>query len=265
MVAHTDSARRRVNLLWTGGWDSTFRLFDLVLTYGREVQPYYLIDSTRPSLAEELRAMRKLRQVLEERSPEAASLIAPTINADVEDIPPNPVTADHLRRLRERVDYLGPQYEWLARYTDQIGVDDLEMGIDWSEKWDTMCGDRNRRVEDDLGGYTAIVPEGPDSELQLLGRFRYPIVHMIKSDMEREAKERGFADLLEHTWFCHSPTRSGRPCGTCGPCRYTRKAGLARRLPRSADLRFTLYRLKYARDGIRRRLARLRPSQVRPT
>ena len=34
-----DSPRR---LLWTGGWDSTYRLLDLLLVQKQHVQPYYV-------------------------------------------------------------------------------------------------------------------------------------------------------------------------------------------------------------------------------
>ena len=37
---------RAVKLLWTGGWDSTFRLLQLLLLYEKKVQPYYIIDPT---------------------------------------------------------------------------------------------------------------------------------------------------------------------------------------------------------------------------
>ena len=38
-----------VNILWTGGWDSTFQLLSLLLLHGRKVTPYYLIDAERLS------------------------------------------------------------------------------------------------------------------------------------------------------------------------------------------------------------------------
>lgn len=34
------------NVLWTSGWDSTFRIIQLIKE-GREVQPYYIIDVNR--------------------------------------------------------------------------------------------------------------------------------------------------------------------------------------------------------------------------
>ena len=52
--------RMATPLLWTGGWDSTFRLLSLLLREQREVQPYYILDSLhfRPAVPAEREAMR---------------------------------------------------------------------------------------------------------------------------------------------------------------------------------------------------------------
>jgi hypothetical protein len=63
------------------------------------------------------------------------------------------------------------------------------------------------------------------------------VFDMTKRDMQRAARERGFAELMELTWFCHVPTPDGRPCGRCNPCRYTMDEGLARRVPLGTRLR----------------------------
>lgn len=41
--------KKSVNLFWTGGWHSTFRLIQLVLLHQKVVQPYYLIDHYKKS------------------------------------------------------------------------------------------------------------------------------------------------------------------------------------------------------------------------
>lgn len=65
-------------LLWTGGWDSTFRLLSLLLGEQREVQPYYIIDSLRyrPAVPAEREAMRLIRQRLLRCHPDAAVRLA---------------------------------------------------------------------------------------------------------------------------------------------------------------------------------------------
>jgi hypothetical protein len=61
-------------LLWTGGWDSSFRLLQLVLVERRPVRPIYVIDTGRPSTLFELRAMEAIRAGLLARLPDSSPL-----------------------------------------------------------------------------------------------------------------------------------------------------------------------------------------------
>lgn len=48
-----------IKMLWTGGWDSTFQLLQLLFVQKRRVAPFYLIDEPRQSTGMELLAMEK--------------------------------------------------------------------------------------------------------------------------------------------------------------------------------------------------------------
>ena len=75
---------------WTGGYDSTFRVSQLICARKR-VQPIYLsmddVDDQKNKLfrvqrknkKNELRSMRKIRRLLEELYPEATYLLLPTL------------------------------------------------------------------------------------------------------------------------------------------------------------------------------------------
>jgi hypothetical protein len=54
------------HLLWTGGWDSTFRLIELARA-GEEVQPHYLVDVWRKSVRHEFLAMDSIRRMIADR------------------------------------------------------------------------------------------------------------------------------------------------------------------------------------------------------
>ena len=69
------NSHRETSLLWTGGWDSTYRLLELLLVHGGTVQPYYLIDTHRRSLRLELRTMRRIKSLLFEQHREAWELL----------------------------------------------------------------------------------------------------------------------------------------------------------------------------------------------
>ena len=49
-------------LLWTGGWDSPFRLSCLLLLQRRTVTPYYFLREKRPSTPIEIDTTAHIRQ-----------------------------------------------------------------------------------------------------------------------------------------------------------------------------------------------------------
>src|SRR5690606_27542406 len=99
------------NLLWTSGWDSTYRLVDLALVKQRKVQPYYIIDRVRPSTSIEIRRMDEIRELLHQKDPVAAERVLPTIYFERSLISENSEIVSALNALRGR-SYLGKQYEF---------------------------------------------------------------------------------------------------------------------------------------------------------
>ena len=82
----TDDEADPVHLFWTGGWDSTFRLLELLLTQQRVVQTYYVIDPGRRSTPQELEAMEKIQASIREVSPEAHRRLRPPIHIPLSEI-----------------------------------------------------------------------------------------------------------------------------------------------------------------------------------
>src|SRR5688572_17681698 len=106
--------RRPAKVLWTGGWDSTFRVLSLLLVQKRSVEPHYIITIHRPSFGAELRTMARLKQMLFDGFPDCRALLRPAHIFDVTDLAPNETTTAQMRALKA-VDYIGRQYEHLAR------------------------------------------------------------------------------------------------------------------------------------------------------
>ena len=50
------------NVLWTSGWESTYRVVDLILNKKEEVQPYYILDNKRVSSKVEINTMKKIKR-----------------------------------------------------------------------------------------------------------------------------------------------------------------------------------------------------------
>lgn len=225
-----------IRLLWTAGWDSTFRLLVALLVRRKSVQPYYLIDPDRKSTPNELQAMQRIAGALGARFPDASSRLSRPITAAVADLRPDDEITSRFERLRSR-SHLGGQYDWLARFAKQQGVSDLELAIHRDDKAAGFL--QPFVVRNDGGGdpYFELRSDVADPDLQLFQAFRFPVFDMTKLAMQRAAMEHGFVDLMELTWFCHLPTPDGRPCGRCNPCRYTMEEGLGRRIPLSTRLR----------------------------
>lgn len=234
-------------LLWTGGWDSTFRLLTLLLREQREVQPYYILDRLdfRPAVPAEREAMRLIRQALLKRWPDAAVRLADTLECQLADIDADTETQRYYERCLA-IGFIGGQYEWLARYCRQHGIDGMELSI--------HRDDKARELLAELIGpdrYQLDARFAGDCRYELFKSFRVPLFDLSKRQMQSEARDGGFEAIMKLTWFCHRPRR-GQPCGTCNPCIYTIEEGLGERVPPSGRLRYHLRILPRVRHWLAR-------------
>lgn len=217
-----------IQVLWTGGWDSTFRVLDAV-TKGLAVQPHYLVDYGRPSHAVEFLTIGLITQEIKRRYP-AAQIAWPRM-IGVRDIPLDTITTEAFEHLK-RIEYLGGQYDWIARYCKADGIKNLELCIHKEDRARIAIGTRASLVQNGDDPFYIVQDDG--SNLSLVFKYyRLPVLEMTKLEMKSISEERGFLDLMEMTWFCHSP-RYGEPCGVCNPCIYTIEEGLSERLPPAA-------------------------------
>src|SRR5664279_1118035 len=110
-----------VPIMWTGGWDSTFQLVQLLTVQKVHVSPIYLIDEERRSTGVEILTMKRIKERVFAQYPDTRGLLQPTQYFGVIDIPPNKVISDAFMRLRERYS-IGIQFDWLARFCDEHGL-----------------------------------------------------------------------------------------------------------------------------------------------
>ena len=237
-----------VRLLWTGGWDSTYRLLSIVLVHQRAVEPHYIITGNRPSFPAELRTMGRIKTMLFDRVPEARELLHPMRITDVTDLRADEGTARQIRALKS-VCYVGSQYEYLARYAKQTDIPGLELCVEFSHHGGAYSFIKPVAVwtaADEQSGYYAIPPGTADPDVALFSWFRFPLLDYSKLHMLEDARRHGFADLLEHTWFCHRPLPGDKPCGRCRPCGYVVTEGLASRLPWRSRMRHYLHNVRWS-------------------
>lgn len=220
-----------VNLLWTGGWDSTFRLLQLLLLHRIPVVPYYLQDPTRASTQTELLTMARIGGYLRKTYPHTRELLQPLRIGVVADVAEDPDIAAGLHEIRKQV-FIGSQYAWLPAFCKQNAIADMELCVHVDDKvqallrssvaeFDHPAGYRSMRVDPERAG---------SAEFRLFRHFSFPLFHIDKLEMGRLAEAEGWDAIMDMTWFCHTPSR-GRPCGFCAPCVYTIEEGLAHRVP----------------------------------
>ena len=232
-------------LLWTGGWDSTFRLLQLVLTEKQPVQPIYIINPDRESALAEIRAMKNIRRRLVARHPEVADRLRLSKSVGLLDFEP----ADKHQRSYQRIlqnQYLGTQYVWLASYCEAMELNDVELSIHRDDKAHRIL-EPYVSIIGRHGGYRVDEKHWKTDEYNLFRFFRFPVFDYTKTWMREIAAAQGFDDLMKLTWFCHTPSRGQRACGICNPCIYTMQEGLGDRIPLWGRLRYRFRGLGFLR------------------
>ena len=232
---------RVVNLLWTGGWDSTFRLMSLITGHACVVQPYYVIIPKMPSWKIEIETTERIRKACAKDPAKFKGEIRPLIVVDGRRFPDVPELDAKYQSLRSMAP-LGPQYIWLAYFAADAGLKDLELSIHRDDMAHRLLAGHVVKKAGLPTSTFALAP-GADRALSLFADFEFPLFDITKKQMEQIARQEGFSDIMEMTWFCHRPVNGRYACGTCNPCRFTITEGMARRVGWRGRLRYSLHRL----------------------
>lgn len=234
MNQHTN--RLVVDLLWTGGWDSTFRLLQLCRMKHVIIQPHYIIDWGRGSHRLELETMEKIRAMILSRFPLIVNRLRSTVLMDINTIIPNDNIRKKWRQLYEQAP-LGIQYQWLAEYALEHGLKNLEMSVVkeiGSIHLKEVCELRQTPSLGELWYLSERIDD--NSPYSIFRDFSFPVLGVSKPEMLVIAEQEGVLDILNHSWFCFSPIK-GQPCGLCNPCKCAIEGGMSHRLPLAARLR----------------------------
>lgn len=218
-----------VNLLWTSGWDSTYRLMDLI-SKGKTVQPHYISFKQRKSTQMEIKRMGEIKMYVQNKGYLTEGNILPTKIIDSEEIKINPEIQESYERLKSK-SYLGNQYVLISSFARNAGINGLELSVHADDTVYKFLKDVVEIVKKDGDSYYELPRNLEGNTANVFGGLRFPLLQLSKVEMENKAKEKGFEDVMEKTWFCHTPTKNGQPCGKCNPCIYTVEEGLGRRLP----------------------------------
>lgn len=201
-------ASNSVNLLWTGGWDSTFRLLQLLLIEKRDVQPIYAMDASRYSMNRELDTIRTISAMVRQRL-ESDVTLYPTKFYLTSDFPEIQEIKERYASLASRL-HIARQYYWLALIAENQQWGSVEL---CTVKGDSR--DLQHAIFDDIESENPTLKDSWEAEL--FKYWSFPLLTTKKPEMRIIAEEHGFLDILVKRWFCLRPIR-GKCCGACRPC-----------------------------------------------
>ncbi|MEY2869919.1 MAG: hypothetical protein RIR01_2422 [Bacteroidota bacterium] len=203
------------NVLWTGGWDSTFRIIQL---YNRGIclQPIYVIDNNRPSTTKEIETIEMLSAKIEEKFSNSKGKILPLKLIKRENIPFN-LYLKIVFKIIKKQRKIAKQYYWLACLSKKYN--NLEEGFHRADRVQIINFEDLIEIKDETQHPNWIVnPKKTDFfRRQIFKNIRFPLANISKIDMKKYAEENGFIDIMNQTWFCHGSTT--KPCQKCIPCK----------------------------------------------
>lgn len=228
-----------VNILWTGGWDSTFRVCELS-RMNVVVCPHYVIDPGRKSQEYEKKAMARIVEALKAK-PETRAEFMPIKFHKMEDIPQDEEISEAYREIHAKTN-LGSQHEWLARLGKLCPG--MEMGTEAAEpETNHMIHALSEYCDLEITDGVGRVKKETSTRAGnlVLGWFTFPIIEKTENDMAEMIKSWGYEDVMKLIWFCHAPI-NGQPCGFCHPCGVKIESSMEWLLPKSAIKNYKRYK-----------------------
>jgi len=219
-------------VFWTGGYDSTFRICQLLLRK-QKVRPIYIYDAdgedifgnkvARQNIEFEVKSMNLIRQKMNEKYPSIENIFYDTIYVSSVECDENIKKASRniyfmkygilsplLNQMNGYYSRPSNQYEKLAQFTKNfdhlvdVCVEKTDSGFCKSIEGMARGSSDDRRV----------IPEG---NFKIYQKFRLPIMHLTKGDMKDQANKDGYLDILKLSWSCWYPI-NGQACEKCDMC-----------------------------------------------
>ena len=229
-----------VEILWTGGFDSTFRIVQLS-RFAVRIQPYYVSDNRKSEL-NELNAIRSITELLKNHKDTKCVFLDLMIVKTTDRIQNTEITNAWVE-LRKR-DYFGTQYDWLGSFSIQhkgieLSIHKDDKAILLIEKYGALKKVSNQVI----GDYWIIDEQASDPYIiTLFKNYHLPLADWTKLKMKEFYLANGYVDIMNQTWFCFNPIK-GKPCGYCNPCMYTIEEGMKERFTKNALFKYNLKRL----------------------
>ena len=202
------------NLLWTGGFDSTFRLCQL----SREdcvIQPIYLKIKERLAVKYELEAQQKILRFLDEKGHKAT--ILPVKVVDMSPYMNDIDTHSAFERMCAD-DRIGGQYVPMASFVNHFGYCEL-----CQEGYVNSPGALTRMLMngvvfkyDEMGNRFIDKSKSDKDKVIIFGNYYFPILDINNLQMIDMLKKWGLYGVISLVRFCMSDTEES--CGYCVCC-----------------------------------------------
>lgn len=250
----------KINILWTGGFDSTFRVCQLSLLEV-EIQPYY-ISLRKKSEPYELTAISNITRFINANKAKKCNLL-PLKIINFEEIRQDKQISYSYKVLHKEFE-IGYQYDFLARFALQNDLI-LEIGFEADPDgrahaiFDKYAVLKESSLALSGGGSIEYCEMDHDQSsedcLNIFGRYRFglPQFKMTKLETLELYKEIRYEIVIPLTWFCSYPV-IGRPCGLCHPCEAVMKANMGFRLPFSSRILYRVFKANPVGRSIDKRL-----------
>ena len=216
-------------LYWTGGFDSTYRLCEMLIIEKKKVQPIYVtlpLDNdckseescnklwVRRNRNEENKALNKIRAELHKHFPYTKRTLLPLIkiNKEIEDDQFNidydkkfmALSIWPKKRKKHQYLFLSKFAYYHKKYID-VGV----LGIHHKSGFGIFLKENLVRQQDNFRVNDINHP---------LGYLQFPLYGKTKLDLLETAIDHKFENILVHSWSCWFP-KKGKPCGKCPMCK----------------------------------------------
>ena len=215
----SDKQNKIYYVFWTGGYDSTYRICELLIAHKRKVQPIYLsynLDSkydtdfwVRNNRLQEKKSMKKIKEQIFQKFPHTKKLLHETIS-----IAKNFKDKDYVEKVHQlnlwpykrkihQYVHLGKISFQLKRYVDTgvLGIHNTPF-INFITKY---------LRNDDVNKVLNVSKTHP------LHYLKFPLFGKSKKKLCDFAKKYKFNDILQLTWSCWFP-KKGKHCGRCPMC-----------------------------------------------
>lgn len=213
-------ANRKLYVLASGGFDSTFRLCELSFCKNTEVVPVYLYWTNRISVDREFSALSYIVEFLQKSKRTKALIQSPQKIVNPDDLISQELLDAYYSIMKREKFYFSMQYVRAAAFALQHEGAELcyeKYYLHHIENMRRILFQDNAMVFDKYGVGHLDRTKVPSDFALCWGHFGYPLIMRTKFDLYRQYKNFHYESLFPHLCSCRKDF--GEWCGYCVSCK----------------------------------------------